>query len=362
MESLAISHVDLGFPASGPKAAKDVETLAHEIASSHLRISAYCAARTLPEDIEVVANIVQKTGVPLQVAVFIASSAVRQQVEGWDVSFILRKAEIAIRAAHSFGIDVMFVTEDTTRSSPDTLNELYRQAIRLGAKVLVLCDTCGYSTPGGTRALVQHVRNEIVKPLGLDIRLDWHGHSDRGLGLANAFAALEAGAECVHGCILGIGERAGNVSLDQIIVNLHLDGISPWAELDLTMLKKYCELYSASTRSGIPHNYPVFGSHAFSTASGIHASAVSKALRMGQKEIINGVYSGVPSDDFGIQQRVALGPVSGRSNVVCWLREHDLVISDPLVNYLLAQAKAADECLTEEDIWTHYLRFTNQKG
>jgi isopropylmalate/homocitrate/citramalate synthase len=117
----------------------------------------------------------------------------------------------------------------------------------------------------------------VVKPSGEKIRVDWHGHSDRGLAIANSMAAIIAGANSVHGCAIGLGERVGNTQIDQMLVNLKLMGIAPWDKQDLTKLKEYCETVSRATGVPIPRNYPVVGDDAFRTATGVHASAIIKA-------------------------------------------------------------------------------------
>src|SRR5205823_11531470 len=158
-----------------------------------------------------------------------------------------------------------------------TVKRLYKAAIECGAHAIVVCDTCGHATPSGVTALVRFVIDEVVRPSGEKIRVDWHGHCDRGLAVANSFAALAAGAECVHATAVGIGERVGNTQMDQMLVNLKLMGIAPWAEQDLTKLKDYCRAVSDYTGVPIPRNYPVLGEDAFRTATGVHAAAVIKA-------------------------------------------------------------------------------------
>jgi 2-isopropylmalate synthase len=359
MESLGIAHVNLGFPGSGEQAARDTAELGREMVRSKMNLKAYCAARTVEKDITAISEASERSGLPMQAAIFIGSSPVRQQVEGWDVDFLLRTSEKAIRYALSLGLEVMFVTEDTTRSKPETLKRLYQQAIELGAKSIVLCDTCGYSSPEGTAALIRYIAKQVIAPLNKNVRIDWHGHSDRGLGLANALAALQAGADCIHGCILGVGERAGNTQLDQLIVNLSMEGISPWADQDLSILRTYCEAYSAATGVPVPRNYPVFGADAFSTASGIHASAVAKAKRAGNEELADTVYSGVRSRDFGGEQTIAIGPQSGRSNIAYWLSQSGLPVNDEIVDHLLLQAKRAERCLTEDQLWQHHASYVS---
>jgi 2-isopropylmalate synthase len=244
----------------------------------------------------------------------------------------------------------MYTTEDTTRCDPETVKQLNSCAIRNGARAIVLCDTAGHATPMGTVALVKFVVEQVIKPSGETIRLDWHGHCDRGLATANAMAALVAGANCVHATALGIGERVGNTQMDQMLVNLKLMGISPWDQQDLTKLKHYCEAVSAATGVPIPNNYPVVGEDAFRTATGVHASAVIKAYRKNDVELANTVYSGVPSHVFGLEQVIDIGPMSGKSNVLFWLERRGFSVNEEVVERIYKRAKASDHTLSEAEI------------
>ena len=202
----------------------------------------------------------------------------------------------------------------------------------------------------GAFALVRFVIEEIVKPSGEKIRVDWHGHCDRGLAIANSMAALVAGAECVHACALGLGERVGNTQMDQMLVNLKLMGIPPWAEQDLSKLKEYCQAVSRATGVPIPANYPVVGEDAFRTATGVHAAAIIKAFKKSDPMLANTVYSGVPSHLFGLEQVIEVGPLSGRSNVQYWLERHDIPVTEELVLRIFDTAKKASRVLTDEEI------------
>src|SRR5437879_2268056 len=241
MESLGINSLNLGLPGAGPRAVADVERLAREIVNSKLKIKANCAARTLESDIRPIAEIVQRTGMPIETATFIGSSPIRRYTENWTDDFLLTTTEKAVTFARSLGLDVMYVTEDTTRCDPETIKRLYKTAIEHGARSIVICDTCGHVTPSGVTALIRFVMDEVVKPSGEKIRVDWHGHCDRGLALANSLAAFAAGADCVHAAAIGIGERVGNTQMDQMLVNLKLMGVEPWASQDLSKLKDYCQ-------------------------------------------------------------------------------------------------------------------------
>jgi len=350
MEALGIHSLDLGLPGAGTRAVEAVTALAREIAAHKMKIRANCAARTHENDIRPIAEIVQQTGLPIEAATFIGSSPIRRFTEGWTDDFLLHTTEKAVKYAVSLGLDVMYVTEDTSRCDPETVKRLYATAINCGARAICICDTAGHATPMGALALVRFVIAEVVKPSGQQIRVDWHGHSDRGLAIANSMAAIIAGANCVHGCAIGLGERVGNTQVDQMLVNLKLMGIAPWDEQDLTKLKQYCQAVSRATGVPIPANYPVVGDDAFRTATGVHASAIIKAYHKDDVVLANTVYSGVPSHVFGLEQIIDIGPMSGKSNVLWWLERHGIPVSDRVVERIYQRAKQSDHTLTEAEI------------
>jgi isopropylmalate/homocitrate/citramalate synthase len=350
MEALGINSLDLGLPGAGSRAIEHVEALAREIANHKLRIRANCAARTHENDIRPIAEIAQRTGLNIAAAMFIGSSPIRRYTEDWSEDFLLRATEKAVKYAVSLGLEAMYVTEDTTRCDPEMVKCLYSTAINYGARAIVICDTAGHATPMGAYALVTFVVNEVVKPSGEKIRVDWHGHCDRGLAVANAIAALIAGADCVHACALGIGERVGNTQMDQMLVNLKLMKVAPWENQDLTKLKDYCEAVSRATGVPIPPNYPVVGEDAFRTATGVHAAAVIKAYRKNETELADAVYSGVPAKLFGLEQIIDVGPMSGKSNVLFWLERHGIPADDAAVERIYKRAKASDHTLSEAEI------------
>lgn len=350
MEALGIDSLDLGLPGAGARAVEAVTALAREIAAHKMKIRANCAARTHENDIRPIAEIVQQTGLPIEAATFIGSSPIRRFTEGWSDDFLMQTTEKAVKYAVSLGLDVMFVTEDTSRCDPETVKRLYATAINCGARAICICDTAGHATPMGALALVRFVIAEAVKPSGENIRVDWHGHSDRGLAIANSMAAIIAGANCVHGCAIGLGERVGNTQVDQMLVNLKLMGIAPWDEQDLTKLKQYCQAVSRATGVPIPANYPVVGDDAFRTATGVHASAIIKAYHKDDVVLANTVYSGVPSHVFGLEQIIDIGPMSGKSNVLWWLERHSIPVSDRIVDRIYQLAKQSDHTLSESEI------------
>src|SRR5712671_1684028 len=350
MEALGIDSLDLGLPGAGARAVEHVTALAREIVANKMTIRANCAARTHENDIRPIAEIVQKTGLRIEAATFIGSSPIRRFTEGWTDDFLLQTTAKAVKYAVSLGLDDTYVTEDTTRCDPETVKRLYSTAISCGARAVVICDTAGHATPAGAFALVKFVIDQVVKPSGETIRVDWHGHSDRGLAIANSLAALMAGAHCVHACAIGIGERVGNTQMDQMLVNLKLMGIAPWDQQDLTKLKQYCQAVSRATGVPIPANYPVVGEDAFRTATGVHAAAVIKAIKKNDVELANAVYSGVPAQLFGMEQVIDIGPMSGKSNVLFWLERRGIPAADGIVERIYNRAKASDNTLSEAEI------------
>jgi isopropylmalate/homocitrate/citramalate synthase len=346
LDQNGIDTADIGLPGAGPHVVRDVERLAREIRDSRLRLRANCAARTVIADIQPIADIVHRTGVPIECCCFIGSSPVRRYAEDWTVEHLQRCTEDAIGFAVRQGLTVMYVTEDTTRSDPETLRSLFRAAIDAGASRLCIADTVGHATPAGARAVVRFVKG-IVDDSGGDVGLDWHGHNDRDMGTINSLAALEAGATRVHGTVLGLGERVGNTSIDLLLVNLVLIG---WVDRDLTHLDELVHAVSEATGEPIPDNYPVFGRDAFRTATGVHAAALVKAFRKGDAALADAVYSGVPARLVGRSQQIDVGPLSGKSNVVFWLERHGFEATEELVDRIFHRAKASPTTLTEREI------------
>jgi 2-isopropylmalate synthase len=346
MESLGIDAADLGLPGAGGRAGADIERLVREIVDSRMRISPNVAVRTVVREIEPVVELMQRTGVPIEACAFIGSSALRQFAEGWELDHIVQLSEEAVRFGVEHGVPMCYVTEDTTRARPEALDRLYTCAIEAGARRIVIADTVGHATPIGVRAVVKHVRG-IVERTGAAVAVDWHGHSDRGIAIPNCMMAIASGVDRVHATALGIGERCGNVPMDLLLVNLQLEGI---IDRDLARLGDYVRSVSTATGVPIPFNYPVFGEDAFRTSTGVHASAILKAKRKGEDWLADSVYSGVPAGMVGLHQRVEVGFMSGRSNVLFYLEARGIAADDALVDRILEVAKKSSTVLTDAEI------------
>ena len=351
MDRLGIHVVNLGLPGAGKRAQEDVERLARLIVEEKLSIKPNCAARTVAADIQPIIDISQRVGLPIEVTAFIGSSPIRAYAEEWNVDRLETLTRDAMELIVRHELPASFVTEDTTRSHPSTLDRLFRTAIDAGATRLVLCDTCGHATPDGLRNLLNFTKG-LLRAMDVEERvaLDWHGHNDRGHALTLALFALEWGVDRAHGCALGIGERVGNTSMDHLLLNLYMLGQLDPAKHDLSCLMEYVTKTSEWTGVPIHPSYPLAGRDAFRTATGVHAAAVIKAERRGEQELADKVYSSVPARTFGRQQEIEIGHYSGKSNVVYWLQSHGYDPTDDLVDRIFAAAKSGNRTLTEPEI------------
>lgn len=348
LAQVGVATVNVGLPGAGPRAAEDSQVLVELIRDEGLPIRPGCAARTHPADIEPILEISEATGVPVEVFTFLGSSPIRMFAETWDEDRLEDLTRTAVRMAVQAGVPVSFVTEDTVRSHPSTLRRLFDAAVEEGTDRLVLCDTVGHSTPDGVFNLLHWTHDHLV---GLGVRdrvkLDWHGHNDRGFALMNALYAIEAGVDRIHGTVLGVGERVGNTQLDLALVNLKLLGVD---DSELHKLSELVELVSTSCKVPIPVNYPVFGADAFRTGTGVHAAAVIKAERRGEQWLADRIYSGVPASWVGRNQEIEIGHQSGVSNVKYWLDKRGYEPTDQLVQAIFDHAKATNRLLGEAEL------------
>ncbi|HEY6957613.1 MAG TPA: LeuA family protein [Candidatus Limnocylindria bacterium] len=343
MDALGIDTADIGLPGASERARSEIVALARET-TKLAKLKPNMALRTHPLDVQGAIRAAEESGVAIEACAFIGSSPIRRFAESWSLDTMLRNVEESVSALTKAGLPVMFVTEDTTRADPETLVKLNETAIACGAKRVCASDTVGHATPEGVRNLLTFYRQEIIK--GRDVTLDYHGHNDRGLGTINALAATSV-ADRVHGCALGIGERVGNTSMDQLLINMQLWGL---IDRDLSPLVEYVALVSEHCGVAIPPNYPALGADAFRTGTGVHAAAVIKALRKGDRALADRVYSGVPASVVGREQLIEVGPMSGESNVVFWLESHGFEATPERVARVMDAAKKSDRLLSGAEL------------
>lgn len=341
MNELGIEFVNVGLPSASPRAFREALELCREISARGWQIRPVCAGRTLEEDVASIVEVSQRSGIAVEASLFVGSSPIRAAAEDWDLNLLLERSKSAIDAARRADLPVTFVTEDTTRARPDTLRALFSLAIERGAARVCLCDTVGFATPEGVAKVTEFSR-EIVGPR---VGIDWHGHNDRGLGIANALSAAKSGADRLHATALGVGERVGNPAMELLLLNLSL---SQGARA-LGRISEYCAHFARVLGVGIADNQPLVGKNAFRTATGVHASAIAKAEAK-SRWLGDHVYNLVSAESIGQQAAICIGPMSGASNVQHWLKSHGISASDSLVRAMLDRAKASDRVLTDEEL------------
>jgi 2-isopropylmalate synthase len=347
LPGLGVAFADVGLPGSGPRAASEVEALCREIVASRLALTPNCAARTTHADVQAVLEVTQRLGITVEIAMFVASSPIRCRVEGWHLETVIRRATDCVGFAVAHGAPVTFVAEDSTRTRPEDLRSLLQAAVRAGAGRVCVADTSGQATPMSALAIVRFVAESLAEAGAGETGIDWHGHNDRGLAVANALAAGWGGATRLHGTALGVGERVGNAPIEQLLVNARMLG---WASPELGRVMEYGTLAARMLGVEVPATAPVVGRDAFRTSTGVHAAAIAKAAATGERELVDLVYSAVPASWLGREQIVEVGPMSGASNVRLWLEAHAYPVSPGQVAHILAHAKRADRTLTDEEL------------
>ena len=347
MAELGVGTVGIGLPSSTQRTFEHCVTLCREIDRRRWSIVPVAAARTLRSDVARVAEVAQRSGAAIELHTFIGSSPIRARAEGWSHEHIVHNCAEAVDLGVREGLNVAFVAEDATRSRPEVLQELFRVAVDHGARRVCLCDTVGHLAPWGVSRLIRATKAHLAS-LDPGIAIDWHGHNDRGLGLANALEALRAGADRLHGTALGVGERVGNTPLELLLLNLGL--LESAGDCGLEALARYCDTASRALNWPIPVNYPIVGRNAFRTATGIHAAAIAKAEARGDSALAESVYSTVPASRVGRKQDICIGYQSGHSNVEHWLNQHGIAPSQDLIEAVLERAKAETRLLTDDEV------------
>ncbi len=341
MNELGIEYVNVGLPSASTRAFAEALEMSREIATRRWSLRPVCAGRTLDEDVSAIVEVSQRAGIAVEASLYVGSSEIRALAEDWDLDRLLERAKSAIDVARAADLPVTFVTEDSTRARPDTLRRLLSLAVERGAERVCLCDTVGFATPEGAAHLTRFAR-EVVGP---QIGIDWHGHDDRGLAVANALSAASAGADRLHATALGVGERVGNPAMELLLLNLALSNVPR----SLAHVTSYCMHFARVLGIQVPDNQPLVGKNAFRTGTGVHASAILKGEAKGQW-LGDHVYSLLSASSVGQSTSIAVGPMSGTSNVRHWLKSQGISADERLLRAILTRAKSADRVLTDEEL------------
>jgi 2-isopropylmalate synthase len=341
LEALGVDIIEAGFPAASPADAAGVQTIAREVRGATIATLARCTEN----DIEACAKSLEKAA-KSRIHLFLSTSDLHLEHKlGIDRQTALDRIARATKLACRYCDEVEFSPEDATRTDIDYLLACAQAAVDEGARVINLPDTVGYSTPSEYRGLFETMRDRLN---GIEqVILSAHCHNDLGMAVANSLAAIEGGALQVECTINGIGERAGNASLEEIVMALHVRaGLLPYETGIVTeLLYPTSQMLSALTGVGVQPNKAVVGRNAFAHEAGVHQHGIMKDRRT--YEIMTPESVGAPPT------QLVLGRHSGRHAVARRLADLGYTISGTALNLVydrFLRACEAGKSLTDDDL------------
>ena len=304
LAALRVDVIEAGFPVSSPAEFDAVRGVAETVRDARI-----CAlARAVPRDVEAAGEALRDAAAP-RIHVFVNASDMHLAKQlGKSREKVVGMVTAMVGRARDFTDDVEFSPMDATRADPEFLVELMRAGAEAGATTLNLPDTVGVARPGQVAALVRRVREDVCEVAGPEAVVSFHGQDDLGLATANALAAVEAGARQVEVAVNGLGERAGNTSLEEVVVALRVHG-AEWgvhAGIDTTGIWDLSRRVAEDSGIAVAPNKAVVGANAFRHASGIHQDGVLK--ERATYEAYDSAWIGHPTGT-----EIVLGKLSGRA-------------------------------------------------
>ena len=260
LDEFGVEYLELTSPCASPQSRKDCEA----IASMGLRAKTLTHIRCNLED----ARIAVDTGVDGVDVVIGTSSYLREFSHGKSIETIIELAQGVFQFLQTQNVEMRFSTEDSLRSNPEDLYRVYEAVDQLGIHRVGIADTVGVGNPRQIYALVSELRSRV------NADIEFHGHNDTGCAIANAFAALEAGATHIDTSVLGIGERNGITPLGGLIARLYTYDPQLVSKYQLPLLMELDQLVAELVGVDIPFNNYITGFSAFTHKAGIHAKAV----------------------------------------------------------------------------------------
>ncbi len=329
LEDAGVREIEAGFPAVSP----DEVRMMRDVRASLSRSRMLALSRVVESDIDAAAD----SGADL-VLLFIATSAIHLKYKlHMSRGEVVTKAVEAIEYAKSRGLEPSISSEDSTRTDPEFLRDFLRTGIEAGAVRVGITDTLGVGTPESIASLVRFLKRDI------DTCLSVHLHNDFGLGVANAISGVKAGAGAVAVTVNGIGERAGNVSLEQFVSAMKFLYNTDMG-MDTAKFTPLSEMVSGYSGVPIPPNQPLVGFNAFHHESGIHAAAVLENPK---------TYEPVAPEDVGNVRRISLGKHSGHHIVGAMLEKEGVEFSSTELDMIVAEVKrkgSREHTVTREEL------------
>lgn len=320
LDQLGVEYIEVVNPAASAQAVRDCEAIARLKRSAKVLTHTRCHMH----DVAIAVG----TGVD-GVNMYMATSPIlREHSHGQGIDKVIETAAEVIGYVRKHNMEVRFSCEDTFRSSLDDTLRIYREAGRLGVDRVGIADTVGIATPGQVRDVVQAVR--AVLPDGVGI--EFHAHNDTGCCIANALAALEAGATHIDTSVLGIGERNGITPLGGFLARMYtIDKHALLARYDLKLLRLLEKYVARAANVAIPFNNYITGSAAYTHKAGVHSKAVMQ--NPGSYEIID-------PDDFGVERKVQLAHrLTGWNAMAARAKQLGLNLSDDQIKAATTRIK-----------------------
>jgi 2-isopropylmalate synthase len=340
MKAVGVEKADIGFAASNGLAYDRVVAVAKANAQEANPIEVSCAARTKrEEDIIPIVEASQTVGRPITADAFIGTDPDRIEVEKWTKQEMVTNVRETARFATSHGIPIMIVTETSflgIEKIPNIVKDIYKAALDEGARRVCLSDTTGQHLPYEIERGVKWMRKFLDKNGFPDVGIDFHGHDDLRCAVPNSIAAYRAGADRVHGTILGVGERAGNTDLIPLLIQMDSHNMN--IGHDLRILPTYAMVASEALGIPIRDDEPGIGFDSRAQTSGVHAAAALKGIRAGK----TGIYLAFDyAEKMGItpSHTTRIGPNAGTSNVLLYCYTNQL--EEPTENQIRAVLDAA---------------------
>jgi 2-isopropylmalate synthase len=299
LERLRVDVVEAGFPGASPGDFEGVRAVARTLRAPTVA----ALARTVQADLDAAGEALADAR-RSRIHIFLATSPVHMEKKlGLEPQEVVRHARWAVEYAATRAHEVEFSCEDATRSDPDFVARVCRVAIEAGATVINLPDTVGYALPAQYASFLDAVRRRCPELRG--VTLSVHCHDDLGLAVANSLAGIHAGATQVECTVNGIGERAGNASLEEIVVALRVrnDHFAVETGIDASELVAASRLVSQRTGYVVQPNKAVVGANAFAHEAGIHQDGMLKDER---------TYQIIDPSEVGAGMTLPLGKHSGR--------------------------------------------------
>lgn len=348
LEDAGVDFIETGFPASSP-----ADFVATQMISAQLSRASFATfSRALEKDVSLAIDAGGTSDRHLVMLVATGSDLHLKNKRNITREQGLAETVAAVTYAKRRGVkNIAIGIEDASRASYDYMEALSRAGVHAGANQVILADTTGFATPPLFHELVRHVRGWV----GPSIKVSAHCHNDLGLAVANAIAGIDAGADEIQATLGGIGERAGNTSLEQVAAFLHYKGQEHGVRTNVRLDKLYDAYIALRSAIGLeePRTQPLFGKYAFSTAAGIH-----------QQGILNDpdTYEYIKPADVGRERQLLVARHSGRSVIRHLLQELKLTLADGEINRLYEKfistksARACEDMSTlKEQIRNEYL-------